>query len=123
MATHERMAQQLPGQTNAYLLEDPCYVNFHTTPLPPPEPKGKKKRGGKKEKKAKVVPPPVFTLGIDEALNRLDGRGGGFIDEALKEMAKKYEEEKKVAEKLAAERKKLEEQKAKDAKAKEAKKK
>ena len=55
------------------------------------------------------------------ACERLDGKGGGFIDEAQKEMAKKYEEEKKIAEKLAAERKKLEEQKAKDAKAKEAK--
>jgi ankyrin repeat protein len=117
----ERMAKQLPGQTEPYLLDEPCYVNFHTTPLPPPEPKGKKKKGGKKEKKAKVVPPPVFTLGIDEALLRLDGKGGAFIDEALKEMAKKYEEEKKIAEKLAAERKKMEEQKAKDAKAKEAK--
>jgi len=126
----ERMAQQPPGTTQAYLLESPTYVKFHTTPLPPPEPaakKGKKGKGkgGKKGKKEKVVPPPAFQMGLDEALIRLDpsgsGKGGPKIDECLGNIAKKYEEEKKLAEKLAAEKAKAKAQAEKDAKAKEAK--
>ena len=69
----ERMAAQPPGQTQPYLLEDPTYVQFHTTPLTPPEPggkKGKKGKGGsgKKGKKEKIVPPPAFVLGLDLSL-------------------------------------------------------
>jgi len=110
-----RMAAQLPGQTHAYLLEEPTYVKFHTTPLPPPEPKGKK---GKKEK---VVPPPVFTIGLDEAESRLDNRGAKKIKEVLEALDKKYQEEKKVAEKIAAEKAKAKAQAEKEAKAKAAK--
>jgi len=117
----ERMALQLPGQTHAYLLDDPTYVKFHTTPLPPPEPaakKGKKgKGGGKKGKKEKVVPPPVFIMAFEDAMARLDGKGGGKITEVLDAVAKKYDEEKKVAEKIAAEKAKAKAQAEKEAKA------
>jgi len=121
----EKMNAQLPGKTEAYLLEEPTYVNFHTTPLPPPEPsakKGKKgKGGGKKGKKEKVVPPPAFQIGLNDALARLDGKGGPKIEECIQTIAKKYEEEKKVAEKIAQEKAKAKAQADKDAKAKAAK--
>ena len=121
----EHMARQLPGKTQAYLLDEPTYVTFHTTPLPPPEPaakKGKKgKGGGKKAKKEKVIPQLPFAMGFDEALLRLDGKGGPKITEVLANLAKKYEEEKKAAEKVAAEKAKAKAQAEKDAKAKEAK--
>lgn len=121
----DKMAKQKPGTTEAYLLHDPGYVNFQTTPLPPPEPSGKKgkkgKGGGKKAKKEKIVPPPVFTLGVDEAVERLDGKGGAFIEEAITQISKKYEEEKKAAEKLAQEKAKAKAAAEKEAKAKEAK--
>jgi len=122
-----RMARQPPGSTQAYWLRDPCYVKWHTTPLPPPDSTGKKakkaKGSAKKGKKEKVAPPPAFALTLDEATARLDGKGGGFIDECAKLMQKKYDEEKKAAEKAAAEKAKAKEAKAKEAKAKEAKKK
>jgi len=122
----ERMGKQLPGKTEPYLLEEPTYVKFHTTPLPPPEPSGKKGKkgkggGGKKGKKEKIVPPPVFTMGLDEALARLDNRGGPKIEETVQALAKKYDEEKKVAEKLAAEKAKAKAAAEKEAKAKAAK--
>ena len=69
-------ADRVTVWSGRYLLEEPTYVKFHTTPLPPPEPsakKGKKGKGGggKKGKKEKVVPPPAFQMGLDEALARL----------------------------------------------------
>ena len=67
------------------------------------------------------MPPPAFQLGLDDALARLDGKGGPKIAETLTALAKKYEEEKKVAEKIAAEKAKAKAQAEKDAKAKEAK--
>ena len=108
------------------VAQDPCYVNFVKTELPPPPPTGKKGKkgkggGGKKGKKEKIVPPPPFTIGFDEATSRLNGKGGGYIEEAIKNLAKKYEEEKKAAEKLAAEKKKAQAAAEKEAKAKEAK--
>ena len=84
--------------------------------------KGKKgKGGGKKAKKEKVIPQLPFAMGFDEALLRLDGKGGPKITEVLANLAKKYEEEKKAAEKVAAEKAKAKAQAEKDAKAKEAK--
>ena len=119
---------QEPGKTEVYLLEEPTYVKFHTTPLPPPEPaqkKGKKGKGGggKKGKKEKVIPPPPFTCSLDDALEntRLGDKGGKQIDEVIANLAKKYEEEKKAAEKLAAEKAKAKAQAEKEAKAKAAK--
>ena len=107
-----RMATQKAGTTQAYLLEDPCYVNFHEVPAPPPEPKGKKGKkgkGGGKAKKEKVIPPPPFSCTLDQALEteRTEGRGPPYIGETLKNLEKKYEEEKKAAEKIAAEKAKL----------------
>ena len=67
------------------------------------------------------MPPPVFTFSVDEASERLDGKGGAFIEEAITQISKKYEEEKKAAEKLAVERAKAKAAAEKEAKAKEAK--
>ena len=67
------------------------------------------------------MPPPVFQLNVDEAMERLDGKGGSVIEEAITSITKKYDEEKKAAEKLAAEKAKAKAQAEKDAKAKEAK--
>jgi len=118
----QQMATQKPGSTQAYLMEEPCYVRFNQVPAPPPEPKGKKKKGGKggKGKKEKVVPPPPFTCTLDQALetDRTEGRGPPYIGEQLKNLAKKYDEEKKVADKIAAEKAKAKAQAEKDAKAK-----
>jgi len=118
---HERIADQKAGTTQAYLMESPCYVKFNQVPAPPPEPKGKKKKGGgKKGKKEKVVPPPPFTCTLDQALetDRTEGKGPPYISEQIKNLAKKYDEEKKAAEKLAQEKAKLKAAAEKDAKAK-----
>ena len=52
------------GQTHAYLLSEPTYVHFHTTPLPPPEPaKGKKGKKGKARastRRSNLLPPPLW---------------------------------------------------------------
>jgi len=122
----EQMATQKPGTTQAYLMEDPCYVNYHEVPAPPPEPKGKKGKkgkGGGKAKKEKVIPPPPFVCTLDQALeiDRTEGKGAPYIGEQLKNLAKKYEEEKKAAEKIAAEKAKLKAQQEKEAAAKAAK--
>ena len=121
----EQMATQKPGSTQAYLMEEPRYVNFHEVPAPPPEPKGKKGKKGKggKAKKEKVIPPPPFSCTLDQALEteRTEGKGAPYIGEQLKNLAKKYEEEKKAAEKIAAEKAKLKAQQEKDAAAKAAK--
>lgn len=57
-------------------------------------------------------------MGLDEATARLEGKGGRFIEEAVKQLLKKYEEEKKSADKLAAEKKKMQAAAEKDAKSK-----
>ena len=59
----ERMEKQPPGQTHAYLLSEPTYVHFHTTPLPPPEPaKGKKGKKGKVRHHQTLEPSPASSL-------------------------------------------------------------
>ncbi len=99
----EQMATQKPGSTQAYLMEEPVYVKFHEVPAPPPEPKGKKGKKGKggKAKKEKVIPPPPFSCTLDQALeiDRTEGKGAPYIGEQLKNLAKKYEDEKKNFEK------------------------
>ena len=119
----EQMATQKQGSIQAYLMEDPIYVNFHEVPAPPPEPKGKKKKGGGKAKKEKLIPPPPFICTLGQALEveRTERRGAPYIGEKLKDMEKKYEEEKKAAEKIAAEKAKLKAQAEKEAAAKAAK--
>ena len=123
------MKAQPAGTTQPYLMAEPCYVKYHEVAAPPPEPKGKKGKkgkgggGGKKGKKEKVVPPPPFNCTLDQALEneRTEGKGPPYMDEQMKNLAKKYDEEKKAAEKVAAEKKKAAEAKAKEEKAKEAK--
>jgi len=72
-----------------------------------------KPKKGKKSKK--VPPPPPFTLGLEEAQRRLDGKGTAFIAEAKVPLIKIYDEQAKVAAKAEAEKAKKEAERLKAA--------